>query len=166
MIKKLMETRSRLLREVTALSYGELNRKPKKNAWSIGQVCHHLYLTERAFTEAIIYGLKKNTIHSNEVEPKPIHLLNDRSKKADAPEMVIPSETAFVIQQVIFMLEESRGKLLDVLNRIEDESSLKEKAVKHPVFGYLPLYQWIETEYLHEQRHIEQIKEIKSFILQ
>lgn len=31
----------------------------------------------------------------------------------------------------------------------------------HPALGELFLDQWIELIYLHEQRHIEQIKEIK-----
>jgi hypothetical protein len=34
--------------------------------------------------------------------------------------------------------------------------------VRHPVLEELPLDQWIELLYLHEQRHIEQIKEIKA----
>lgn len=31
----------------------------------------------------------------------------------------------------------------------------------HPALGELLLDQWIELIYLHEQRHIEQIKEVK-----
>ena len=31
----------------------------------------------------------------------------------------------------------------------------------HPALGELSLDQWIELIYLHEQRHISQIKEIK-----
>lgn len=160
----LEETRKRLLNEVTVLDFEELNHTPEGNAWSVGQVCHHLYLAERSFTDAIIYGLKKMNVQK--AVPKPIHLLSDRSKKVEAPEIVIPSDAPFVIQQIIYMLEESRRQLLEVLNNIEDEAILQERAVKHPVFGLLPLYQWIETLYLHEQRHIEQIKDIKSLILQ
>ncbi|WP_424473344.1 phage integrase SAM-like domain-containing protein [Paenisporosarcina sp.] len=52
--------------------------------------------------------------------------------------------------------------LMSVLNTVEDSSALTEKSVPHPFLGQLPLNQWIELIYLHEQRHIEQIKEIKS----
>jgi hypothetical protein len=41
---------------------------------------------------------------------------------------------------------------------------LAEKSVTHPALGELPLDQWIEQIYLHEQRHIEQIKEIKLLL--
>lgn len=47
---------------------------------------------------------------------------------------------------------------------IEDKSILAEKSVNHLAFGELPLDQWIEQIYLHEQRHIEQIKEIKLLL--
>lgn len=53
-------------------------------------------------------------------------------------------------------------KLITFLDTIEDKSILSEKSVKHPALGELPLDQWIEQIYLHEQRHIEQIKEIKG----
>lgn len=47
---------------------------------------------------------------------------------------------------------------------IEDKSFLAEKSVKYPTLDDLPLDHWIEQIYLHEQRHIEQIKEIKILL--
>ncbi|MEC2075593.1 PadR family transcriptional regulator, partial [Metabacillus fastidiosus] len=58
----------------------------------------------------------------------------------------------------------SRKKLITFLSTIEDKAILEEKSMKHPALGELPLDQWIEQIYLHEQRHIEQIKEIKSLL--
>jgi len=60
------------------------------------------------------------------------------------------------------LLNESRKQLITFLDTIEDKSILSEKSVKHPALGELALDQWIEQIYLHEQRHIEQIKEIKG----
>lgn len=164
MMEHLGETRKRLINEVAVLGYKELNHSPENNAWSVAQVCHHLYLAERSFTDVISYGLKK--VSAQRAEPKPIHFLTDRSKKIESPEIAIPSDAPFVIQQIIYMLEESRRRLHEVLNGIKDETILQERSAKHPVFGVLPLYQWVETLYLHEQRHIDQIKEIKSNIPQ
>jgi hypothetical protein len=62
------------------------------------------------------------------------------------------------------LLSDSRKKLMIFLITIEDKSILTEKSVKHPAFGELPLDHWIELIYLHEQRHIEQIKEIKLLL--
>lgn len=44
------------------------------------------------------------------------------------------------------------------------KSILAKKSVMHPALGELPLDQWIEQIYLHEQRHIEQINELKLLL--
>ena len=75
--------------------------------------------------------------------------------------MIEPSLEPFEVQKMIDMLNESRRELMRFLSTIEDESKLTNKSVMHPALGELLLDQWIELIYLHEQRHIEQIKEIK-----
>ena len=88
----------------------------------------------------------------------------DRTKKFKAPKIVEPDVEPFEVQQIIDLLNDSRKKLMTFLSTIEDKSILAEKSVKHPALGELPLDQWIEQIYLHEQRHIEQIKEIKLLL--
>jgi len=161
--RNLVETRKQLVNEITSLSFEELNIAVKENTWSVAQVCHHLYLAEKSFVHGINYALKQKD--SPEVALKPIDRISDRTKKIDAPHFVIPSEEPFEIHHILNMLKESRTMLLNVLNKIETDSILREKSAKHPLFGILPLTQWIELIYLHEQRHIEQINEIKSQIL-
>lgn len=158
----LAETRNLLFGTIQSLTNEELNRKPANNMWSISQVCHHLFLAERAFTQSIIYGLKQGI--SRKADPKPIQLAADRSIKTDAPDIVLPGEVSLTMEQVIEELDSSREILLEVLSRVEDKSLLAERSAKHPLFGHLPLDQWVELIYLHEQRHIEQIEEIKSYI--
>jgi hypothetical protein len=159
----LLETRNRLLNEINLLSYEELNKKPDMHTWSIAQVCHHVFLTERAFTQAIVYGLKQSK--GTKVEPKPIQRVTDRSQKVQAPKIVIPGNDPLEALQINKMLNESRNILLDMLSQIEDPSVLSERSASHRLFGTLPLTQWVELVYLHEERHIEQIQEIKSLIL-
>lgn len=162
--ERLAEARQQLMNEIQTLSFADLNKLPGENSWSVAQVCHHLYLAEKSFTSALLYGI--NSEKSKKAEAKPLHLyLLDRSKKVDAPSIVAPSAESFELEEILNLLDESRTFLLDVMDGIKDETILTEKSAKHPLFGYLPLYQWIENVYLHDQRHIEQIKEIKSEIL-
>ena len=158
----LYETRNNLVKEITFLSDDQFNRKPDLNKWSIAQVCHHLVLVEESSIKAIAWGFKE--VDSNQKERKKIQLILDRTKKIKAPKIVEPDVEPFEVQQIIELLNTSRKKLMTFLNTIEDESVLAEKSVKHPAFGELPLDQWIELIYLHEQRHIEQIKETKLLI--
>ncbi|MGE6256593.1 DinB family protein [Heyndrickxia sporothermodurans] len=159
----LYETRNNLVKEITLLSDVQFNSKPDKDTWSIAQVCHHLVLVEEASIKAIAWGLRE--IDSTENERKKVDLiLLDRTKKIKAPKIVEPEVGPFEVQRIIDLLNGSRKKLLNFLSTIEDKSILAEKAVKHPALGELPLDQWIEQIYLHEQRHIEQIKEIKLLL--
>ncbi len=58
------------------------------------------------------------------------------------------------------LLATTRKNLLAFLQTIEEPEVLAKRAVQHPALGELPLDQWIEMVYLHEQRHIEQLQEI------
>lgn len=158
----LNDTRNQLIKEIALVKDEPFNVRPDTKSWSIAQVCHHLYLVEQATIKAIAWGLKGND-HS-QTERKNVHLMLDRTKKIQAPPIVEPTLEPFNVQQIINILSDSRKKLMDFLSTIEDPSILREKSVNHPAFGELPLDQWIEMIYLHEQRHIEQIKEIKLFL--
>ncbi|WP_346243231.1 DinB family protein [Shouchella clausii] len=154
------ETRNALVKEITLLNDAQFNSKTDLHKWSIAQVCHHLVLVEKASIKAITWGLKGPNSNQNERKNVPFVLL-DRTKKLIAPKIVEPDEGPFEVKQVVDLLNDSRGKLMSFLSTIEDKSILAEKSMKHPALGELPLDQWIEQIYLHEQRHIEQIKEIK-----
>lgn len=154
----LNQTRNDLVKEIS-LNKADFNFRPNKDQWSIAQVCHHLVLVEEASVKAIMWGLKEST--SKNIERKDVHLILNRKNKIQAPKMVEPSEEAFDIRKIMDLLSDSREKLTSLLNSLENKSILKGKSVKHPAFGELPLDQWVELIYLHEQRHIEQIKEIK-----
>ncbi|WP_342433288.1 DinB family protein [Neobacillus sp. FSL H8-0543] len=158
----LYETRNNLVKEITSLSYTQFNDRLGMNMWSIAQVCHHLVLVEQATIKAIAWGLKK--VDNTQTERKNAHLILDRTKKFKAPEIVEPDVEPFEVQPIIDLLNDSRKKFLTFLSTIEDQSILAEKSFKHPALGELPLDQWIEQVYLHEQRHTEQIKEIKLLI--
>lgn len=161
MNEHLHETRENLLKEITLLSDAQLNDQPDLNKWSIAQICHHLVLVEESTIKAIAWGLKNGT----KAKRKDIdHILLDRTKKLKAPKIVEPAAEPFHLQQIIDLLNDSRGKLLTFLSTIEDKSILAEKSIQHPALGELPLDQWIEHIYVHEKRHIEQIKDLKSLL--
>ncbi|MES9701253.1 DinB family protein [Bacillus sp. JJ927] len=160
---KFYETRNNLLEEITLLSNAQFNSKPDMNKWSIAQVCHHLVLLDERAIKVISFGLKE--IDSLQIERQEIHsILLDRTKKFIAPEILEPSLEPFEVQQMIDLLNDSRKKLMTFLSKVEDVSILTKKSVKHPALGELLLDQWVELIYLHEQRHIEQIKEVQLLL--
>ncbi|MFS0820326.1 DinB family protein [Bacillus sp. 1P02SD] len=157
--ENLYETRNNVVKEISSLNFTQFNDRPGLNKWSIAQVCHHLVLVEQATIMAIEWGLKE--VDNTTKKRKNVHLILDRTNKIKAPKIVEPDVEPFEVQSIIGMFIDSRKKLLSFLSTIEDTSVLALKSTKHPALGELPLDQWIEQIYMHELRHIEQIKEIK-----
>lgn len=155
------QTRVNLIKEIESLSFEQFNAKPNRDKWSIAQICHHLVLVELATIKAIHYGIKAND-HPT-IKKKSIQLMLDRTKKIQAPKIVEPAHEKLKVQEIIDMLSDSRKKLLQTIHAIDDPLLLQKKLVKHPAFDDLSLDQWIELVYLHEQRHIKQIKELAPY---
>lgn len=162
MIAQLSETRNHLIKEIIVLSSPSFNNRWEPNEWSIAQVCHHLFLVERATARAIEIGLKTSSY--KKAAQKDFQFVLDRTRKRIAPEIVEPGDGPFEVQQILKWLHDSRDYLITLLNSIEDKSILDEKSFQHPVYGNLSLNQWVELLYLHEQRHIGQIIDMKRAI--
>lgn len=156
--ESIKNTRQHLISEIVDMDSNLVNFKPNLNSWSIGQVCQHLCLTEVSFSKAVSLGLgKEDTL----IEIKPIDIILDRNSKFEAPDIAKPNEEYFNSGVLIEKLNESRRNLMIVLD-IDDPSKFVRKSYNHPFFKELLLSQWIELLGLHEQRHIKQIRDIKS----
>lgn len=156
--QQLKETRVELLGILTGLSGDQLNQQKDLNSWSISQVCQHLYITEELYIVAIKKGLRSK--EESYIENKPVEFLLDRSKKLEAPDIAKPTDEFLEYQEIIEKLNNSRQKLIELLNTVEDPSVLSRRHFTHPVFKEMLLMDWLKSLYLHEQRHIKQIKEI------
>lgn len=157
--KNLQETRDMLVKEISSINDNQFNARLGTDDWSIAQVCHHLVLVEQSAIKAVSWGLNKGEL--GPVARKNVQAVANRTKKMKAPSIVEPDKKEFTVEQMVGMLNDSREKLMQFLETIEDPSVLKEKSAKHAAFGKLTLEQWIEFIPYHEQRHIEQIQEIK-----
>lgn len=156
----LKETRDELLGTLQGLNPNQLNMREDSDRWSIGQICQHLIKTEELFVVAIRKGLKSK--EDSSIEEKSLEFLLDRSKKIAAPDIAKPTDEIIEYNEIIEKLKNSREKLYELLNTIEDPSVLSRRHYIHPVFKEMLLLDWVRTLYLHEQRHIKQINEIIS----
>lgn len=156
--QKLKETRDELFGILTGLSGDQLNQQKDLNSWSISQVCQHLFKTEELYVVAIKKGLKSK--EDSFIENKSVEFLLDRSQKLKAPDNAKPTDEFLEYKEIIEKLNNSRQKLLELLNTVEDQSVLSRRHFIHPVFKEMLLIEWVKSLYLHEQRHINQINEI------
>jgi uncharacterized damage-inducible protein DinB len=156
-------TRSRLLSMLEGLSDDQLNWKPDDATWSIAQVVQHVAIVESASAQMITLGLAQEpNFVPRDIPLEEITL--DRSKKLNAPDRIHPSPEPKTMAQLQEILHTSREQFLAALNGIEDFSLLDKTSPPrpHPVFGQMSTGQWITAARLHEERHIQQIAELKE----
>lgn len=158
-VTHLDQIRKSILEEISVLTDEQCNLKPDLDRWSIAQVLEHLFLTERRSDSFIQQSVKENI--SSNVPDKPIQMVRDRSWKIQAPEQIVPQEGPYSKEDLLHKLSQSRQQIHALLEDL-DEEKLRNLSVTHRVLGPLNIKQYIEFMGLHEERHLEQIRELKK----
>jgi uncharacterized damage-inducible protein DinB len=161
--EQLHTSRSRLLSAIEGLSDDQLNWKPDESTWSISQIVQHVAKVESGSSQLIQLGLSQEPTFVP-IDIPFAQLLSDRSRKVNAPDYLHPSAEPKTIEQFKETLHSSREKLFAALDSIENAALLDSTSppMAHPVFGHLSTGQWISLVPLHEERHIQQIEEVKE----
>lgn len=156
LIKNLGRTRTKLLESFINQTDEQLNRRPDGESWSISQVIYHLFSTEKETAELILNSIKMD---SQKVDERDLSFLTDRSSKVKAANE--PPEDYFTKKDLIKFLETSRFQYLQAIFNEIHEKTLAIKSLDHPTLGLISLKNLVDFIWLHEERHIEQINEIK-----
>lgn len=159
MLEKNSKIREEIWDSVKGLSDEQLNKVVVEGQWSIAQVLEHLRLMEENAVRGIREVLSKDEY--NPTDPKPMHLIADRTIKRDAPDYLIPSNEFQTLEELRAKLSSSREALENSIQGVSEED-LNNKSFPHRRFGLLSVTQWISLLGFHEQRHIGQIEEIKQ----
>ncbi|CAG9619247.1 DinB family protein [Sutcliffiella rhizosphaerae] len=150
--------RMELLELIANIPEEKLHKKKPDNKWTIGQNVEHLYLAE----SKIVAGLQ-NAVHKQkkveEIELNLAKILANRTNKMEAPDELVPTEEAFSKEKLIKMLNNSRDMLNAFIIEVDD-NALHNFGFKHRWIGYLSIQQWVKLIGFHEQRHMEQIREV------
>lgn len=162
-IEKNNEIRKNLFQQIDSLTNEQFNENPDEASWSPIEIIDHLVKMELSIIKGIRKELKNPT--SPSVKKKPIQLSTLRLLKVEAPAHTIPSSDYKRTEEMKAQLHHARMELLS-LYKSSNPSILKEKSLKHPIFGQVPLIQWFTFTGLHEKRHAKQlentIKKIKG----
>lgn len=94
-------------------------------------------------------------------EQKSLEFVKDRTHKVKAPDNLVPSNDFKVLDRLKEELTNTRKALLECIKDIK-EDDFNEISFIHRRFGVLTIKQWVSLVGFHEQRHINQIEEIKQ----
>jgi hypothetical protein len=172
-IQELVDTvssyRQALLDSISGLNAAQLDYKAEGAQWSIGDILHHLALTDEANAKLTSRMLKQAQALSLPLDSTPDEsVLNSldsyadviRNSKAQAPEFVKP-QSHLPVEESLARMKASREKFLESVEHLAPYD-LTQLSYPHPLLGNLNMYQWILISGGHERRHTAQIGRIKA----
>ena len=84
----------------------------------------------------------------------------DRSRKAQAPEILQPTGKYPTRDEVVKHFKEARAKEIAFLESTKED--LRNHMADHPFLKTMDAYQWLLFNGAHSKRHILQIEEVKT----
>lgn len=157
-----IKTKDRLLKDVAQLSAAQLNYKTDTSRWSVAQCVEHITLAENGLWQWCMLSLKQDTSSLKKPEKsltneQLVALVTDRSKKAQASEMLRPKNTFPDTQAALKAFLSRRDATIQYLKTTEDP--LRAHFMQTPV-GVLDVYQGLLLLAAHSERHTLQLEEV------
>jgi hypothetical protein len=165
-IDLLNSTRDQVLAEAAKLTDAQWSFKQAPDRWSVGEVVEHLALSESFLFDSqqkLAGGPAASAELRKSAEGKDAVILKtipDRTQKANAPEPIQPKARLGTQAQVLQAFRERRATTIAYTTKTNDD--LRSRVSDSPPFGAVDSYQWLLFIAAHTQRHLAQIKEVKS----
>lgn len=168
-LKKLQESTSRYIEEMSHFSLEQLTRQPSASDWSIGQMYVHLYQSalymQLANVEKCRNGSEVTTGEKTEIG-------RDVFAQGNLPpvRVQVPPSPQYTPSQ-----PESKEQIVQGLNVVvarmqEVEPDLHvispEHKIAHPAFGPLNGAEWFQLVEMHYRHHFLQLNRLKSELVQ
>ena len=161
-------SRSALRDAFKAIPEPQRRLRPAADRWSAVDIVEHLSLVERRFTHmldarvsaALDQGLAPETAERVPLPTPVAERMQDRLNRRTAPD---PAQPTGQLDEVAAWgaAEAARQAFRDTVTR-GDGLALSTVSHAHPFFGELNIYQWVELIAGHEQRHVQQLRELAS----
>jgi uncharacterized damage-inducible protein DinB len=164
LIKQLEQSKKNMLASIQGLTDAQWKFKPAPNVWSVAECAEHIILAED-----FIFGFEQQALKTPAVarlananadaDQKFVATIQDRSKKATAPEPITPSGKFAAPADAIREFTARRDKTIAYVKSTKDE--LRVHVVASPA-GTMDGYQFLLLLASHSARHTAQIREVQG----
>jgi hypothetical protein len=145
-------------------------QKPARDRWSVNEVVEHIGLVEERFLTMVLAEVDRALaaglgpeIGSPPLLPDQLQVMViDRVNKRSAPDTVQPTGTVDSMTG-LQRIADAHTRLRDGLAKA-DGLALGTVTCDHRFFGTLNVYQWVELLAGHEERHMQQVREVATQI--
>jgi hypothetical protein len=164
LIEQLETSKANMLASIQGLSEAQWKFKPAPQVWSVAECAEHIILAEDFIfsgaqkvlqTPAVPRPAKSN----GEVDHALVAAILDRSKKATAPEAIVPSGKFATPEDAAREFTARRDKTIAYVKETADE--LRVHVADGPA-GQMDAYQFLLLLSAHSGRHTLQIKEVQA----
>ena len=161
----LEKTRREFLASVEGLRQDQWIYKPSTGGWSIAECAEHITLAEDALF-GVVNNMLKNSPEgggaprTREMDEKIIAFMTDRSKKAQAPEILKPTGKFATPAAAIAQYNQRRDRSLQFARTTKED--LRGRVQPSQLFGTIDAYQYLLFMAAHSSRHTAQLNEVKT----
>lgn len=164
LLKHLQQTRQAFLDSISGLSDAQWTFKAGPDRWSIAEVAEHITVSETTILQLVTDKIMKAPSVPRDPnamsDEKLLAALLDRTSKAQAPEMLKPTNRWATRDALTKEFIAARDKTAAYVTVTTDD--LHGHAAPHPAFKMLDGYQWMLLLSGHSARHTAQINEVKE----
>jgi len=164
LLEQLETSKKAMLASIQGLSADQWAFKPAPTVWSVKECAEHLILAEDYIFGATQQILKSPAVarpagSNEEMDHKLVAGVQDRSKKATAPEPIVPSGKFATPEEAARELTARRDKTIAYVKSTDDY--LRVHVGPGPL-GPMDTYQFLLLLASHSARHTAQIREVQG----
>ena len=158
----LNQARDGVLAAVKGLTPAQWNFKPAPDRWSIAEILEHMTVVEE-YAGSLLDKLPTMPapaagFNASKIDALILAKMPDRSTKAQAPPEIQPSGR-WTTAEALKHFAAGNQRLASALDNAPE---LRKHVAPHPAFGPLDGYQWILLVAAHNERHTQQMLEVKA----
>jgi len=160
----LKKTSTAFVASTKGLSEAQMNFKAGPTRWSVAECAEHIAAAEDYLMGMVTEKVMKAPARTEAEDVKAlddlvVKAIADRTKKATAPEPLMPTKRYGNLDATVAHFKESRAKTIKF---VTDTKGLREHAADSPLGKKLDAYEWVLFISAHTERHTKQIEEVKA----
>jgi hypothetical protein len=159
------DTKADLLKSVKGLSEAQLDFKTAPERWSVKECAYHIAGAEKLLWSMLEGAMKApaNPEKRSEIkvtDEELVKMVEDRSKKAQAPEPIQPKNTGYkTLDDALNNFKANRQEHIKYMKSTTED--MRNHVVQMP-FGWIDCYQLYLMIAAHRNRHTQQLNEVKA----
>jgi len=156
--QNITEVFKELHEKLSSFSESEINKRPFEGSWTAGQLAQHLIMGCSGLGKLCEGKTEKTDRNPGEKIDLLKSIFLDFDKKLESPPFLVPDDKEYDKSSQLLKLQRIEQELLQISNNYDLTLSCLDFVI--PSFGELTIYEWINFDLIHIQRHLRQLNTI------